>query len=264
MEGHELSRLYVMHPCERSLPGIGMWIVELQTFLASQTDWQGWHLECCAHSLDNGFPINARYSKIISAIGPVLVLQPVQAGPFGALRERLQPRTVVVAAWVSSPEDIWQALSDLRAKHEAGEPLLPAKYVTAMHIMWKLNRERKWGGNAKSYMWSTDLPKGRGMPAELADYVLEVASDLLQAGLLGFKRSKTGVKYCLNPSWQKAIYDIMDNPRFPDSRLPKSVRKGTEQVSARLLDEGVRMRASDRESNPTARERLEESCPNDD
>ncbi len=163
----------------------------------------------------------------------------------------------MLEAAIAACEDIWSALADLRANHDAGEPLLPIKYVAAMHILWKLNRERRWGGNAKSYMWSTDLPKGRGMPDEVSGVVLEVASDLLLAEVLGFKRSKTGIKYCLNSERKELIYDIMDHPRYPDDRLPKSDGNRNEQVSARLLDDGIRLRKEDRDANPSAKEQTE-------
>ena len=194
---------------------------------------------------------------ICQSLGPVLVIQPVQKPVSIELRNKLQPRVVVLEAAIAACEDIWGALADLRAKYDAGEPLLPIKYVAAMHILWKLNRERRWGGNAKSYMWSTDLPKGRGMPDEVSGVVPEVASDLLLAEMLGSKRSKTGIKYCLNGECRELIYDIMDNLRYPDARLPKSVGKSMQQVSARLLDNGIRLRKEDRAANPSAKEQAE-------
>ncbi|MFG0299670.1 MAG: hypothetical protein ACF8K1_08750 [Phycisphaerales bacterium JB047] len=178
----------------------------------------------------------------------------MQSMPARALTERLRPRCVTQVAPVYTTEDLWQAADGLRQKHESGDPFLPAKYVTAMHIIWKLNRLLKWGGNAKSYLWADDLPKGRGMPDELSEFVPETASDLLQAGCLSSKRSKTGVKYCLNPSMSNVLYQIMDQPIYPDCRLPNSIHKGVEQVSARLLDEGIRLRQADKKMNPTGME----------
>ena len=95
------------------------------------------------------------------------------------------------------------------------------------------------------------------MPDEVSGVVLEVASDLLLAEVLGSKRSKTGIKYCLNSDRKDLIYDIMDHPRYPDDRLPKSVGKCIEQVSARLLDDGIWLRREDRVANPTAKEQAE-------
>lgn len=249
-----LANLYVLHPTKRSLPGVTGWLDELREFFDGDADWQGWSVVAFAHDLDGGFRINDRYAAICSALGPALVIQPVQRRVSTILRDRLQPRVVVLEVAIACCEDIWIALADLRKKHDAGEPLLPTKYVAAMHVLWKLNREHRWGGNAKSYMWASDLPKGRGMPKEVADIVLEVASDLHQARLLGYKRSKTGIKYCLNADQQAVIYNIMDHPCYPDDRLPKAVGKCSQQVSARLLDDGIRLRAADRNMNPSASE----------
>lgn len=239
------------------LPGITGWLEELRAFFIDDADWRSWSLVTLPHDHDSGFNINDRYATICGDLGPVLVVQPVQKSVSTRLRDRLQPRVVVLEIAIGCCEDIWSALADLRVKHDAGEPLLPIKYVAAMHVLWKLSRERRWGGNAKSYMWADDLPKGRGMPEDVADVVLEVASDLHLAGFLAHKRSKTGVKYCLNPDQQAVIYEIMDRPRYPDDRLPMAVRKGVRQVSSRLLDDGIRLRSADRDMNPSASEQAE-------
>lgn len=208
MEDGSLVPIYLLHPQDRYLPGIVHWIHDLRALLNEDPEWAGWKIIDSEHNVENGICVRDRVSQISSQLGPVLAIDPIKGSDYYNLRDRLQMRVAVARAVVTCSEDIWTHLSKLRAYHEQGDPRLPAKYITAMHIIWKLSHEHMWGGNAKGYKWRDDIPKGRGMPEEAEPYVIEVLSDLLLAGLLASKRSKTGIKYCLNAD-KKASYTML-------------------------------------------------------
>jgi hypothetical protein len=86
--------------------------------------------------------------------------------------------------------ELLELVEETRRRHQNDEPLLPRKFVVAVLICRKLRKGHYWAGNDKGYFWSYDLAKGRGVDDRFSDVVPEVASLLLQHGILVFKTSK--------------------------------------------------------------------------
>src|ERR1700722_15919599 len=89
---------YVLHPQERSLPGIESWIDDLRQLLAAEPEWAGCDLIALAHDNANGFSAKDRCSLIAGALGPVVIVEQVQGAARENLRRLLRDRTIVVIA----------------------------------------------------------------------------------------------------------------------------------------------------------------------
>ena len=153
----------------------------------------------------------------------------------GELRARLQDRQIVDVVEIVDEAGLEVALRNLIGQHNAGEPVLPIDLVVALLLMRKLDKEHRWTGNAKGYMWADDLPNGKGVDIQYKPRLGLVIKVLTEAEYLTFKISNGSKKYALNPVHREAIYEILRTRRFPRDVHNKLVRNGG-SVSARELD----------------------------
>ena len=133
------------------------------------------------------------------------------------LRAKLRTFAIVVHADVTCSTSLLGAVSDTVRRHIQGEPLLPRKFVLAVLLVRKLHRGLYWAGNAKGYLWGSDLAKGRGVDEQYRDIVQEVTNLLLMNGILTFKTSKGSKKYALNPDNKREVYKILEEEQFPQN-----------------------------------------------
>jgi hypothetical protein len=163
--------------------------------------------------------LNARdfCSTVLQTPGPVLLLRPVQRDVIEEVRLRLGTRVPVSIDSASCIEDLRALIVEAVRKFDAGEPLVPLDVVVALLMMRKLDREHMWTGNAKGYMWASDIPKGRGLDEKYAPRVPNVLNVLLMQGLLVFKTSNSKKKYALKPDRREDIYEILRARRLPES-----------------------------------------------
>jgi hypothetical protein len=136
---------------------------------------------------------------------------------------------------VGDSTDLWKAVEEARARHEAGEPLLARKFVLAVLLVRKLRNGHYWRGNAKGYLWYSDLAKGRGVDERFADIVQEVANDLFIHEILVKKISQGKSKYALNPDRKEEVHAIADTGTFHNKRLKHVLERDQRKESASYL-----------------------------
>ncbi|MEE4675873.1 hypothetical protein V2K57_15810 [Pseudomonas alliivorans] len=86
----------------------------------------------------------------------------------------------------------------------------------ALLILEKLVLNNIWGGKEKGYMWSTDIPKGRGVDEKYAHRTPHVLNLLLQHDLLIKKASQGKSKYALNSHLRTDINAILRDRKLPE------------------------------------------------
>lgn len=168
------------------------------------------------YALDRSLVVRDFHSRVLQDPGPVLLLRPVQENTIVEVRRRIGVRVPVDVCDVTCVEELEAALDRLCGQFDAGEPAQALDLVVALLLMRKLDQEHMWTGNAKGYMWASDIPKGRGLKEEFAPRVPHVLNVLLQRGYLASKTSKGKTKYALNPDRRKDIYDVLRNRGFPE------------------------------------------------
>lgn len=231
------NSIYLLHPQETFLPGIGGWIDDFREFAASEGDWSNWTLETISYDEKNNFNARGVFSRVVGRIGPVVVVEKVQTPAKEHLRELLRHRSVVVVTHASDTTQILDSLNCARSRYLTGEPFLPRKFVVAVLILRKLERGNYWGGGAKNkaYAYADELAKGRGVDEQFADIAREVANDLFLHDLLVSKPSKGRTKYALNPSQRESVHAAVNDCSFGE-KLRRVLVKDQNEVSARLLD----------------------------
>lgn len=229
--------IYLLHPQERFLPGIGAWISEYSDFAATEVAWSGWTLQTISYDDANNFSARGVLSRVADRLGPVVLVEKAQTPAKERLRELLRHRSVVVVTYASDATDILAALDCARERFLSGEPFLPRKFVVAVLILRKLERGDYWGGGAKNkaFAYADELAKGRGVDDQFADVSREVANDLYLHDLLVKKPSKSRTKYALNPSRREDVYAAINDCRFSE-KLTRILMKDQNEVAARHLD----------------------------
>ena len=167
--------------------------------------------------------------------GPVILVQPVSTTSRVELEKAIRSRAVVYQRQIGGPEDLLAIFEEAKRDYNAGEPRLPRKLVVAVLIVRKLEKLQMWGGKDKGFLRGDDLPKGRGIPDQLADAVHEVANHLKNADVLQTKKSQRHTKYALNDQNRPAIYRILERRSFEDD-LMQILERDPTTVPARLLD----------------------------
>lgn len=227
--------IYLGFPNSRLYPTMPDWVREVHEIIIADSDWDGWTLSELEYDMSSALRINDVSSAINARVGPCVLVKPVQGRVFRELRERLYGRTVVLSDDVSDSTDILALIERARELHNAGEPMLPRKLVIALLLLAKLVKHQMWGGNNKGYMYTDDLPKGRGLPEQYSDQLPAVINDLGLRDLLINKPSRRRRKYAINPDRRREVFDALRDKRFQDDL---HVRLSNDQriVSARELD----------------------------
>lgn len=198
-----------------------------------------WSIRASQYEFNASLNIRDFCSLVLQTPGPVLLLQPVQNKTLEGIRQRLTGRVPVEAQTIITLDDLRTAIIAVGQRFDQGEPFLPLDVVVALLMLRKLDQERMWGGNAKGYMWSADIPRGRGLDEKYAARVSLVLNILLQHKLLIQKTSQSKKKYALNPNLREDIYAILRTRKLPPDVERPLMRHGAEETirSLDLLDD---------------------------
>lgn len=167
----------------------------------------------------NRLPKGRILPDIHSFHGPLIIFGSINEKDLIGIRESLDELVPIESIF---PVDEFEALEQVRliiSRFERGEPFLPRKYVVALLVIAKLYKLNIWGGNSKGYLWSGDLPKGRGISSEMEPHVLEVANLLRLNDWLISKKSCGKTKYALNSSKRREIAEIIETFKISDVQL---------------------------------------------
>lgn len=226
-----MPHVYVGHPAA-SYPGD---IASLVAALAlGAAPAQGWTIRTKTYE-NSSFDVRDFRSWVLQSPGPVILLRPVQQRAADDLRLDLQARVPVYVTDVYEATALAAQINAAIAAFEAGEPQMPRESIVALLLLRKLDQERMWAGNAKGYMWTDDIRKGRGIDEKYGPSVGTVLNVLLQNGMLVYKTSKSTRKYALNPDRREEIYGFLRARRLPEA-IERSLGRGAELESIRALD----------------------------
>lgn len=229
--------VYLLHPLPSSVTPFDQWVTEVKELIASDPDWQDWKIIPQPYGPQHDFSPVKLYARVKQRSGPIVLLEPVAVASQGRLREKLRPNAAVHVTSVNDSADLLEAILYAREIFESDEPVLPLRYVVAMLIIKKLHRKGCWGGDAKGYLWSYDIPRG-GFSNELRESkaILEVVDDLFNKDVL-IRKKKQGTKwkYALNPDRRLEIRRITEHECFSDKSLKNFLMNDKRQVPARLM-----------------------------
>lgn len=227
--------LYLGHPAA-SYDGDPAELVDLWVHDPSSST-EPWTLRKSAYCKESSLNAQDFSSRVLQQLGPVVLLEPIQARSRQEIMLRLGGRVPVIVAAAYSSEELSATINIAISDFEAGLPNEALDVVVALLLMQKLERELMWAGNAKGYMWNDLLAKGRGLDEKYACRLPVVISVLLnQGGFLVFKTSKGKRKYALNSAKRIEIYSILKSRIFPPL-LQASLVKHAQTERVRVLDE---------------------------
>lgn len=168
--------------------------------------------------------------------GPVILLQPIQSKVLEGIRLRLAANVPVAAETIACDDGLKAAASSVIQQFESGQPMTGMDLIVGVLIMAKLDDGHMWAGNAKGYMWASDIPKGRGIDEKYRDRVPHVLNILLQHEVLVKKPSQGKSKYALNPGKKPEIYEMLRGRKFP-TEIEKYLLRHHQLESVRVLDD---------------------------
>ncbi|WP_186210705.1 hypothetical protein [Burkholderia gladioli] len=195
----------------------------------------GWVIKEAIYDHNAGLNVVDLNARVRQTPGPVLLMRPVKNGTLELVRAKLGGLVPVLVAEAYEIGALRAAITDICRRHEGGEPHEALSVILALLLMRKLDQEHMWTGNAKGYMWASDIPKGRGVDVKYAGEVPHLLNTLQQAEILVFKISNSKRKYALNPDKRELIYDCLRRRRLPDD-LHRKLSRSNEIESVRLLD----------------------------
>ena len=222
--------IYLLYPL-----AFAEWIQEVDGATCEDRNRDAWEIVPIPYDSQNGFDIRSVVVRVCNSKGPIVLIEPVRRDCREHLRERLRSYTVVKVCHATDATDIYEAITVARQEFDDGEPLLPRKFVVCVLVLRKLIHGNYWTGRDKGYLWARDVPKGRGIPEDLAFLVPEVVSDLENKGILKRKISQGRPKYALNPERKPEIHAMAERLQFADSRLLAILKKDVNEVSASLI-----------------------------
>ena len=129
----------------------------------AQPTWNAaaWQMHVTTYAGDSSLDAESFASRVLQSNGPVLLLKPVQHNALTAIQKRISLRVPIFVEEVGDLTQLSQAIGRALTSFENGEPTVPRDVAVALMLMHKLDANHMWAGNAKGYMWSDDLPKGR-------------------------------------------------------------------------------------------------------
>ncbi len=182
----------------------------------SHPEWyNGWQLRLRKYESDSSLNAQDFCSMALQSLGPVIMLQRVQTKTYEEVRRRLGSRLPILLAEVSAISELQIVIENAIGVFDRGEPALALDVVVALLMIRKFDQEHMWTGNAKGYMWVSDIPKGRGLDIKYESRVSNVLNILLMQNLVVFKTSNSKRKYALNPDRREDIYKILRDRKFP-------------------------------------------------
>ncbi|MDX6081232.1 hypothetical protein GGR60_003401 [Xanthomonas arboricola] len=202
--------VYIGHPLDATTPGITAAVTAFFGSVAFKDANPDWSHRVTFYDKNNSLKTADFCSRIKAHIGPVLLVRPLRNPDIGIVQRELGTRTPVSVHNAYDNLTLAEAWRLVKTAVDNGEPLLPANFVTALLLMNKLDSERKWTGyNDKGYMWTDDLPKGRGFDEKFRAHLPLVLTILFQCELITNKTSKGKTKWALNPNKRSDIYKIL-------------------------------------------------------
>ena len=224
--------IYIAHP-------LGQYDGSSASFVQTCANNPKWNAEWqfSLHQYENNSSLIAKdfCSLVLQSPGPVVMVRPVQARTLEEVRVRIATRLPIMAVDVASAADLEEFIDAAIAQFSNGEPLVALDIVVAFLLVRKLDQERMWAGNAKGYMWASDIPKGRGIDIKYESRVPNVLNILLSHELIFYKISNSKKKYALNPEKRVEIYEILKSRIFPPE-IERPLLRHPDQVSVRALD----------------------------
>lgn len=201
-------------------------------------DCSSWELHVTYYASDKSVDARDFSSRVMKHSGPVLLLEQIQKNSRREIYRRVASRVPYLVDNVIDLNQLVQAISHAIMAYENGEPPIPLDQAVALMLMQKLDHNQMWAGNAKGYMWTDDLRKGRGVDEQYAPRLPFILSILLKGDMLVFKVSKGKRKYALNPMRRPEIYEIIRTQHFPGD-VGQALCANIESVSVRALDRCV-------------------------
>ena len=232
-----MPHLHILHPPEHRLPGVTSWLGELQQLLLGEPAWN----RCVFHQHEYddqaAFNVPTVFGIINQALGPVILLQKVQARVREQLEKMLQRNVKFYLVNAGCPEDVWEICEIARQEYEGGEPTVPLREAIAFLIMKKLKKKGRWGGtNNKNFLTCGDLPSG-GFPKDIITPrdVIDVANALVLRNLLQTKVGGGETKYALGE--MRVVQPIFDDRSFiSQPALRRFFERVPKRVSIRTFD----------------------------
>lgn len=195
----------------------------------------GWMIKATLYERNSSLNVQKFHSVVRQAPGPVLLIRPVQNRTIELVREKLGGFVPVVVCDAYEIGALRASIADICQRHRGGEPHEALDVVVAFLLMRKLDLEHMWTGNAKGYMWASDIPKGRGVDDKYSGRVPHVLNTLLQEDIVVYKISNSKRKYALNPEKRELIYGYLRERRLPDG-LHRKLSRTNDVESVRVLD----------------------------
>ncbi|MEQ8482976.1 MAG: hypothetical protein RIB46_01300 [Pseudomonadales bacterium] len=229
--------IYIGHPLDIYVPGMAACVDGALASVACRPEWAEWSHNVRCYDNSNGLIVNDLVSAVLQRTGPVLLINPVQTPVIGLLRQKVGHLVVLQVADAYDQPSLIDALCQTKSMHDSGEPQLPRKLVGAILLVYKLAKERMWGGTRqKNFMWADRLPKGRGFDERYADLLPALINDLMSEKILQSKVSNGKKKYALTPDHMDRIIRALTEHDF-GGRLQEILGKDTNTVSCRELDD---------------------------
>jgi len=232
-----LKYLHLLRPRESLLRGFECWMKESLEVMQANAKWDN----CCIRETIfdeyGAFSAQSVADKIMSEMGPVVMVPNFQTSAALELARRIGTKTVIRTGPVGDSTCLWQLLEEAHDAFQAGDPQRPRSIAVAILLMNKLEKEHMWGGKNKGYKWVGDLPTGRGMPANCAGVVPNIIGQLFNKTVIIRKTSQGMYKYALNPAMKAEIYECLRSQSldvFPE--LKRIFERDIQTLSARLLD----------------------------
>ncbi|MGE8547641.1 MAG: hypothetical protein ACN6OC_09420 [Alcaligenes sp.] len=224
--------IYITHPADQyeNSPAV------LANLCQDHPKWSGeWQFRLRPYEKNASLVAKDFCSIVLQSPGPIVMLQPVQAKTLEEVRRRIGSRLPIVVDHVATAEALEVAIDTAIQHFLNGEPLLALDVAVALLLMRKLDQERMWTGNAKGYMWASDIPKGRGLDVKYESRIPNVLNILLMNELVVYKISKSKKKYALNPQRREDIYEILKSRKLPRD-VEGPLLRHPDRESVRVLD----------------------------
>lgn len=224
--------IYITHPADQyeNSPA------ELVNLCRDHPKWRDeWQFRLRPYNANSSLVAQDFCSAVLQRPGPIVMLRPVQQKTIEEVRRRVGSRLPIVIELVETAEALEVAIDTAIQNFRNGEPMLALDVVVALLLMRKLDHENMWTGNAKGYMWVSDIPNGRGLDIKYKPRIPNVLNILLNNDLLVYKISKSKKKYALNPDRRKDIHDILRSRKFP-RYIEGALLRHPDSESVRVLD----------------------------
>lgn len=227
--------LHIGFPGERAIPGLRACVLAFGQSADARVICPLWAISPAEYDLRNSLDTRDFIAAVGATPGPVLMLRPIQGTVLAEITTRLEGRQLVIPADAYDHETLREAIADIKAHHDAGEPLLPLQRVVGLLLVRKLDREHMWAGNSKGYMWRDWIPKGRGIDEAFKPHIPDLLYLLELHTVLISKVSNGDKKYALNPNRRVEIGDMLRGRRFSPELEHVFARQGA-SLPARILD----------------------------